>query len=114
MKTKRYVFNKMALSLMLLCLLLPVYSFAQVAEQEIIISRNIEYTIAVSHKKRTQSLFLDIYQLPKLNQIKRPVKTLKLSARQFRSATFQKMSILYFQKEFMKLVMNKHSWTWKV
>jgi acetyl esterase/lipase len=73
MKTKRYVFKKMALCLVLSYLLHPVYLFAQAAVQEIRISTNIEYSIAVNHKKRTESLLLDIYQLPKVNQTKRPV-----------------------------------------
>ena len=63
----------MALSLVLFCLLVPAYSFAKAAEQEIKISHNIEYSSAVNHKKRSQPLLLDIYQLPKLNQTKRPV-----------------------------------------
>jgi acetyl esterase/lipase len=73
MKAKRFVINKVALSLLPICLLLPVYSFAQAAGQEIRISRDIEYSIAVNHKKKPESLLLDIYQLPKLNQAKRPV-----------------------------------------
>ena len=72
MRTKRFVIIT-ALSLVPLCLLMPVYSFAQDAGQEIRISRNIEYSTAVNHNNKTEALLLDLYELPKLNQAKRPV-----------------------------------------
>jgi acetyl esterase/lipase len=72
MRSKRF-FSITVLSLLLLSSLMPVYLFAQAAEQEIRISRNLEYSSAVNHNNKTEALLLDIYDLPKLNQAKRPV-----------------------------------------
>jgi acetyl esterase/lipase len=73
MNMKKYIFNWLVLSVMLFFLLLPVNAFAQTEKQEILIASNIEYAIAVNHNKKPQSLLFDMYQLPKLNQVKRPV-----------------------------------------